>query len=69
LPWRKEDKRNIKIAKKKLFLGGEEVMEDKNEVRREILPYAWNETSYHLINYISFEGRYNVVYGYHFRLP
>lgn len=68
-PWRKEDKRNIKIAKKKLFLGGEEVTKDKNEVKRERLPYAWNETSYHLTNYMSFGGRYNVVYGYHLMLP
>lgn len=42
-------------------------MEDKNGVRRESLPYPWNEISYHLIKYISCESRYNVVYGYHFR--
>ncbi len=39
LPWRKEDKGNSQIAKKKLFLEGEEAMEDKNGVRRESLPY------------------------------
>ena len=30
MPWRKEDKGNNKIAKKKFFLEGEEPMEDKN---------------------------------------
>jgi len=43
-------------------------MEDKNGLRRASLPYAWNEISYQLIKYISCEGRYSVVYGYHFRL-
>lgn len=43
-------------------------MEEKNGVRRASLPYPWNEISYHLIKYISCEGRYNVVYGYHFKL-
>jgi len=43
-------------------------MEDKNGVRRASLPYPWNEISYHLIKYISCEGRYSVVYGYYFRL-
>ena len=43
-------------------------MEDKNGVRRASLPYPWNEVIYHLINYISCEGRYSVVYGYQFRL-
>ena len=68
LPWRKEDKGNNTLAKKKLFLEGEEVMEEKNEVIRENLPYPWNEISYHLIKYISCRGRYSVVYGYHIRL-
>jgi len=67
LPWRKEDKDNNTLAKKKFFLEGEEEMEDKNGVRRESIPYPWNEVSYHLIKYISCEGRYSVVFGYHFR--
>jgi len=45
LPWRKEDKGNNTLAKKKLFLEGEEAMQDKNGVRRESLPYPWNEVS------------------------
>jgi len=68
LPWRKEDKGNNTLAKKKLFLEGEDPMEDKDGVKRGSIPYPWNEVSYHLIKYISCEGRYNVVYGYHFRL-
>ena len=68
LPWRKEDNGNNQLAKKKFLLEGEEAMDDKNGVRRESLPYPWNEISYHLIKYISCEGRYSVVYGYHFRL-
>jgi len=68
MPWRKKDKGNSQIAKKKFFLEGEGAMEDKNGVRRAILPYPWNKIIYHLIIYISCEGRYSVVYGYHFRL-
>jgi len=68
LPWRKENKGNNTLAKKKFFLEGKEPMEDKNWVRRRIIPYPWNEVSYHLIKYISCEGRYGVVYGYHLRL-
>ena len=68
LPWRKEDKGNNKLAKNKFVLEGEEAMEEKNGVRRESLPYPCSEISYHLIKYISCEGRYSVVYGYHLRL-
>jgi len=63
VPWRKEDKGDSQIAKKKLFLEGEEPIEDKNGVRRTSLPYPWNEVSYHLIKYISCEGRYSVIMG------
>jgi len=68
LPWRKEDKTNNTLAKKSFFLEGEEPIEDKNGDRRESIPYPWDEVSYHIIKYISCEGRYSVVYGYHFRL-
>jgi len=68
LPWRKENKGNIQIAKEKLVLEGEEATEDKNGVSRESMPYPWNEISYHLMKYISCEGRYSVAYGYHFKL-
>jgi len=39
VPYRKEDKGNSQTAKNKFFLEGEEAMEDKNRVRRAILPY------------------------------
>jgi len=68
MPWRKEDKGNRQLEKKKFFLEGEEVMEEKNGVGRESLPYPWNEITYHLIKYISCEEGYSVVYGYHFKL-
>lgn len=66
--WRKEDKGDSQVSKRKFFLQGQEHTEDKNGVRRESLPYPWNEVSYQLIKYNSFEGRYSVVYGYHFRI-
>jgi len=56
LPWRKEDKGNITLAKKSFFFEGEEPIEDKNGVRRERIPYPWNEVNYHLIKYISCVG-------------
>lgn len=68
LPWRKKDKGNNTLAKKIFFFEGEEPMEEKNRVRRERIAYPWDEFSYHLIKYISCEGRYNVVYGYHLKL-
>jgi len=66
IPWRKEDKADNQVAKRKFFLKGEEPTEDKNGVRRHSLPYPWSEVGYQLIKYISCEGRYSVVYGYHF---
>jgi len=68
LQWRKEEKTNNTLSNKVFFLEAEELIEDKNGVRRKSIPYPWNEVSYHIIKYISCEGRYIVVYGYHFRL-
>jgi len=68
LQWRKKDNTKNTLAKKSFFLEGEEPFEDKNGVRSDNIPYPWNEVSYHIIKYISCEGRYSVVYGYHFRL-
>ena len=55
-------------GKKEILFRGEEPTEDKNGVRRDNLPYPWSEVGYQLIKYISCEGRYSVVYGYHFRI-
>lgn len=66
LEWRMEDKDSRKFAKKTFFLDDEEIIEYKNGVRRENLPYPWNEVKYHILKYISCEGRLGVVYGYQF---
>lgn len=66
--WRREDKASNTFAKKNFFLNDEEPIEDKNGVRRKSLPYPWDEVSYHILKYISCEGRLSVVYGYQFRL-
>ena len=68
IPWRKEDKSDSQVEKRKFFLEDEEPIEDKNGVRRDSLPYPWSEVVYQLIKYISCGGRYNVVYGCHFRM-
>lgn len=65
--WRREDKASSTFSKKKFFLNDEKPIEDKNGVRRESLPYPWDEVSYHILKYISCEGRLNVVYIYQFK--
>jgi len=50
------------------FTTNEKPIEENNGVRREILPYPWDEVAYHILKYISYEGRLSVVYAYHFRL-
>jgi len=69
IPWRKEDKVASTFANKNFFLRHEELTEDKNGIRRESLPYPWNEVSYHILKYISCEGRLNIIYDYQFRPP
>lgn len=49
LKWRKEDKTSNTLSKKRFFLEGEEPIEDKNGIRRVIIPYPWSEVSYHII--------------------
>ena len=46
IPWRKEDKADSQVAKRKFFVEGEEPIEDKNRVRRDSLPYSWSEVGY-----------------------
>ena len=55
-------------TKKSFFIANENVVEDKNVVRRVILPYPWDEVAYHIMKYISYEGRLSMVYAYDFRL-
>jgi len=68
IPWRKEEKSLVQVAKKTFFQPDKHPVEDKNWVRRTRLPHPWGEVSYHIMKYISCEGRFNIVYGYHFRL-
>jgi len=68
LQWRKEDKASKALAKKNFFFEGEEPIEYKNGIRRESIPYPWDEVRCHILKYISYEGRLNIVYGYQFRL-
>jgi len=65
---RKEDKANHMFAKKKIFLIDENPIDDKNGVKRESLPYPWDEVSCDILQYISCEGRLSVVYGYQLKL-
>lgn len=68
MPWIKEDKVESTFTKKNFFSRDEEPIKDKNWIRRESLPYPWNEVSYHIFKYISCEGRLIIIYGYQFRL-
>ena len=67
LQWRKEDKASITYNKKKHFFEDEEPIEDTNGIRRERIPYPWDEVSYHILKYICCEGKLSIVYGYQFR--
>jgi len=53
-------------AKKEFFLPEEQFSEDKNEVRRAILHPFWSEVSLQIMKYITCEGQFSIVYGYHF---
>jgi len=68
LPWSKEEKLLGQVAKKTFFQPNEHPVEDKNGIKRTCIPYTRDEVSYQIMKYISCEGKYNIVYGYHFRL-
>lgn len=68
LPWSKKEKSLGQVAKKTFFLPEEHPLEDKNEIRRTSLPPLWSEVSYQIMKYITCEGRFTIIYGYHFRL-
>jgi len=50
------------------FSADENPVEDKNGVRRTRIPPPWSKVSYQIMKYITCEGRFNIVYGYPFRL-
>lgn len=60
LPWSKEEKPLGQVAKKTFFQSDEHPVEDKNGIIRTIIPYPWGEVSYHIMKYISCEGRYSI---------
>ena len=64
LQWRKEDKASNTLVKNKFFLEGEELIEEKNGIRRGRIPYPWDEVSYQIFKHISCEGRLSILYGY-----
>ena len=68
LPWSKEEKTLGQVAKKTFFQPEEHPVEDKNGVRRTSLTPLWSEVSYQIMKCITCEGRFNITYGYHFRL-
>ena len=66
--WCKEEKQVTVIVRKNFFLSKEKHVKYNNGVRRESLPYPSDEVTYHILKYISWEGRLSVVYSFHFRL-
>jgi hypothetical protein len=68
VPWDKEERKLGQKAKKEFFLPEEQFSEDKNGVRRASLQPFWSEVSLQIMKYITCEGRFSIVYGYHFRL-
>lgn len=68
LPWNKEERSLGQAPKKAFFLPEEHPIEDKYRVRRASLPPLWSEVSFQIVKYITCEGRFNIVYGYRFRL-
>jgi len=66
--WDKEERKLGQKAKKEFFPPEEQFSEDKNGVHRTSLLPLWSEVSLQIMKYITCEGRFSVVYGYHFRL-
>lgn len=65
---RKEEKASNTLTKTNFFTKYEKPIEDKNLVRRDNLSYPWDEVAYHILKFISCEGRLSVVYGYQFKM-
>ena len=68
VPWDKEERKLGQKDKKDFFLPEEQFSEDKNVVRRTSLQPFWSEVSLQIMKYITCEGRFSIVYGYHFWL-
>lgn len=68
ISWSKEERTLGQAAKTTFFLPEEQFAEDKNGVQRASLTPFWSEVSLQIMKYITCEGRFNIVYGYHFQL-
>jgi len=68
MPWDKEERKLGQKAKKEFFLPEEQYSEDKNGVQRASLQPFWSEVSLQIMKYITCEGRFIIMYGYHFCL-
>lgn len=68
IPCDKEERKLRQKAKKEFFLPEEQFSEDKNGVRRASLQPFWSEVSLQIMKYNTCEGRFSIVYGYHFHL-
>lgn len=56
------------MLKGHFFQPDEHPVDNKIGIKRTSIPHPWGEVSYRIMKYISCEGRYRRVYGYHFRL-
>ena len=68
LPWSKEERSLGQATKKEFFLPEKHPVEDKSEVQRTNFPPLWSEVSFQIMKYITCEGRFSIVYNYHFKL-
>lgn len=66
LPQSKEERPLGQVTKRTFFQANQHPVEDKNCIRRTSMPCPWDEVRYQIMKYISYEGRYNIAYGYHF---
>ena len=66
IPWSKEERELGQKSKKEFFLPEEQFSEDKNGIWRASLHSFWSEVSLQIMKYITCEGRFSNVYGYHF---
>lgn len=65
-PWDKDDRALNNRAKISFFRSCKEYEENKNGIKRESLPYEWGEVAYHIMKYLTYEGRFRIVYASYF---
>ena len=47
------------------LLDNKEFIKDKYGFKGKSFPSPWNEVAYHVLKYISYDGRFSVVFAYH----